>query len=242
MVQKRTCVVFAAFWLWFFCGTGFGADNTVTMARPINWKVNKNMSLALNWDYHAYTDTDFFDFWGVDDQPANMFLPGSLSYEIKFWENIGFEVTAGYAGFDDDTSDQLEEDDSVSIDMQTYYLLFSAKYYWRLNSDLYLFGGIGMDIHFVDGEIDYAYDGESYNMDYSRTLFGGHACLGAEYFILKGAYPLSVDLQYKYTYLQSDDVDQELISAINDDTDSSYSSKDLNLSGHTVSLSFKLHF
>ncbi len=87
-----------------------------------------------------------------------------------------------------------------------------------------------------------AIENQSYEFDYSRTVFGSHALIGGEYFFLMAKFPLSVALQYKYALLQSVDGDEDLITAINDDTDSSYSPNDLNLSGHTFSLSLKVHF
>ncbi|WP_162458908.1 outer membrane beta-barrel protein [Desulfosarcina ovata] len=242
MPQGKKCVIFTVVWLWLMCGTGFGEDENTYMARPIRWNSDKTMSVALNWDYQHYTDTDFFDFWGVDSDPSSTLLPSSVGYEIRFWENIGLEFVLGYTDIDESGGNRLEDDDSVSIDMQTYYLLFSVKRYFPLTNSLFLFGGIGLDIHFIDGEIAYTNEDESYRLDYSQTLFGGHACLGAEYFIVKKKFPVSVGLQYKYTLLQGEEVDEDLISAVNDDTESSYSSKELNLSGHTLSLSLKIHF
>ena len=242
MVQGRRCVLFAVVWLWVMCGTSFGGDNNTYMARPINWNPNKNMSLSLVWDLHAYTDTDFFDFWDIDSKPSNNFLPSCLGFEVKLGETLGLEIVAGYTGIDDDVSNRLEDADSVSIDLKTYCLLFSVKKYWQLTNALYLFGGIGGDVYYIDGELAYSTESQSYDLNYSRTVFGGHACIGAEYFFVKKMFPLSVDLQYKYALLQSVDVDQDLIAAINADTDSAYSSNDLNLSGHTVSLSLKIHF
>ncbi len=212
------------------------------MARSINWTPDKTMSLSLIWELHSFTDTDFFDFWGVDSKTANAFLPTGLGYEVKFSETLGLTIVAGYTGVDDDASNRLEARDHVSIDAEILCLLFSVKKYWPLSDALYLFGGIGGDICFVEGEIAYSTQSRSYHLDYSRTIYGGHACIGAEYYLVKKKYPLSVDLQYKFTLLQSVDGDQDLISAINADTDASYSSNDLNFSGHTVSLSFRFHF
>ncbi len=242
MSIRKIPLIFSLMWLWAMCGTSFGEEDNEYMARPINCYQNKNMSLSLRWDYHTYTDTDFFDFWALDSKESNTITPSGLGYELKLRKNMGMEIAMGYSKVEEDAINSLEDSDYVSLDMTNIYSLLSIKRYWPVSYSLRFFGGIGGDLYYIDGTIKYRTEGNSYQLDSSRTIYGGHALVGAEYCNIEKKYPISVDIQYKYTLLQIVDVDQDLVNAINTNIGSYYSSENMNLSGHTISLSLKIHF
>jgi opacity protein-like surface antigen len=212
------------------------------MARPANKYSYKQNAVSISWNNSFYTNTDFFDFWGLDSPESLSFVPNELAYEWKLGKNFFPEIAIGYTELDESSVSRLDTDDEVAFDANNFYLLASVKKYWTITGPFRFFAGVGAGVYYIDGSLTYA-SSESHSKDFSRTLVGGHLSAGTEYFISTGGdYPVSIGLEYRYTYMQTDTVDKELIDYINTETDSSYISEDLDLGGHSISLVFKLLF
>ena len=227
--------------------TCYGSEKNEYMAQPLNRIQDKSWTVSFTWEYNEYMETNFFDGWDVDFERkgSDLITPSGVGIEYKLGENYGVEAVAGYLKIEDDVNDSLEDGDSVYLDMTVSDLMLSLKRYWRVGDLIRIYGGVGADVIYVEGDIDYEYEDKSYELGFTHTLYGGHALIGAEYWltnIIEKKYPLCLDLQYSYTHFQTKQVDEDLIEAINEDTGASHSSEELDFSGHALSLSLKLHF
>ena len=246
--MQKVLLMVLAVWMGVLSGTA-AAERPANMAGTMDWHQDSNMAVWLQWDFHAYRDTDFFDFWGLDDQASCRWAPNGVGYEVKLPNYLALEVVVGYTGFEDDASNRLDEDEddddeenSVSLDLDTFYIQFSVKRYWPLTDLLYAYGGFGADLMCLDGTVEYRNATTIYREESSDTIYGGHVLAGMEYRIGQRQSPFSVDLRLAYTLLQSVSLDRGLINAINSDADTDFSSRDLNLGGFTLSAGIKYNF
>lgn len=239
--MKKALVLALAVWMTTLSDAA-AAENQPYMAGTLDWNHDKNMAVSLEWDFHQYRDTDFFDFWGVDSEASNRFLPSRMGYELKFSSYFALELDVGYSYLDDESFEYPQENDTVSLEMDTAHIQFSVKRYVPVNDLIYLFGGFGADLVYIDAALDYQGDDSTYLQESAYTMYGGHILVGAECRIGKKPSPFGIDLSFRYTLLDTATLDRELVNAINSDGDTDFSSSDLDLGGFTVSTGIKYHF
>jgi len=212
---------------------------------------DKKVSIALkfgtNSNYNA--DSDYKDFWQPNTNWTR-FWPREVSYEYKFSKKIGMELSLGYTTLDGDSHNILTAGDYSKTDLANIYFSPSAKFYFPLKSSLYLYGGIGPDIYDSMGDIHYRDAGQSYDKKskVSKWGYGAHGMVGAEYYFFKNpaahnmySWPVSIELQYKYTWAIVKELDKKLINDMNSELGTSHSANDINVGGHLITLGVKWH-
>ena len=229
--------------LFILSGTALGEEYTGYM--------KKKMSIGLKLGTNIFPDSDLTDFWNVEpDTPK--FLPREISCEYKFLKNMGIEVAFGYSSMEDKSSSVfIGADDYAELDIANIYLSPTVKYYFPIKNSFHVFCGIGPDIIDTRGNLLYRRtDPEIYStrVDVSRFGYGGHGLIGCEYyFFLRPAahgqydWPVSVEIQYKYTWVVIDNADRKLIDDLNSSLNTSYPHNDFNVGGHSVTLGLKWH-
>jgi len=72
--------------------------------------------------------------------------------------------------------------------------------------------------------------------------------VGAEYYFFKNpaahnmySWPVSIELQYKYTWAIVKELDKKLINDMNSELGTSHSANDINVGGHLITLGVKWH-
>jgi len=209
-------------------------------------KVSIGLKLGTNSNYNA--DSDYKDFW----QPNvnwTRFWPREASYEYKLNEKIGIELALGYSTLDGDSHSILSAGDSSKTDLANIFFSPSAKIYFPLKNGFSIYGGLGPDLIDSMGDILYD-DAQSYRKKskVSKWGYGAHGMIGAEYYFFKnpGAHnfydwPVSLELQYKYTWAVVSKLDKKLINDINTELGTSHSPNDINVGGHLITLGVKWH-
>lgn len=219
-----------------------------------NEHLDKNMSLSIKLGTHIYPDSDFIDYWDFD--PETIFIPPiEMAYEYKLKKNIGIEISGGYTQMDSTVtyltgaspSDGTRLSSEVSL--ANIYILTTIKLYKEINDSFLVYGGIGPNVYDSMGQIKCQVSGgDPYKLDISRFSFGAHGVAGVEYYFFKaptkhGLYdwPVSAELQYRYTWNNLDKIDRELINQINTDYNTQLENNDAAVGGHSFTIAIKWH-
>jgi outer membrane protein with beta-barrel domain len=211
---------------------------------------DKKVSIALkfgtNSDYGA--DSDYKDFWSPNTNWTK-FWPREASYEYKFTKKIGLELALGYSTLEGGAHNMFTAGDSSTTDLANIYFSPSAKLYFPIKESFSIYGGLGPDLYNCMGDILYD-DAQSYRTksNVSKWGYGAHGMIGAEYFFFKNPaahnmynWPVSIELQYKYTWVMVNELDKKLINDMNTELGTSYSANDINVGGHLVTIGVKWH-
>ena len=201
--------------LFIFCAAGYGEE------KP-SYLLKKN-ALGFKLGYHFFESSDLTDFWGIDKEDMNSFA-FELAYERKITSSLGIELSFGHFKSDKTYRDVLLFDDSSKIELDNYYLSPSLKYYIPATKALLFYFGGGPDLYYTNYAYEYKISGlpNSYGADDSFVTFGLHGLAGIEWYFIKnpaksGLYdaPVSLVLEYKYSWVEIKDADEEVIGDLN---------------------------
>lgn len=210
----------------------------------------KQNSIALKPGYHTYPDSDLFDFWSIDEDDFSDFM-FEIAYERKINPYIGLEIAGGYFSSDERYQDVLSRDDSANIDIVNIYMSPSLKVYLPASDYFYLYAGAGPDIYYTDLDFDYTdhniIEG-SYSKDNDEITFGGHVMGGMEFYLFKYLQqkryktPVGLFVEYRYSWVDVDNLDEPVIDDINAELNTSYSANDLDVGGGQFLFGLRWHF
>jgi len=224
---------------------------------------DKKMSIALKVGSNFNVDSDYTDFWEPDFTTPRLW-PREVSCEYKFFKKLGVELALGYTTMDGESrnisamptlasSTTTPKNDRAKIDLANLYFSPSAKLYFPVMNSLQIYGGIGPDLFDSRGDLLYQRTGDdtySAKSKVSKFGYGAHGMIGVEYYFLKNParhnlydWPMSIELQYKYTWATIEEMDKKLIDDINDtiQLDSTPGHNDINVGGHMVTVGIRWH-
>lgn len=206
---------------------------------------DKKGSLAFKFGTHFYSKSDLTDFW--DYSPDVSFYPVEIAYEHKLGRSLGLEFSVCYDQMTDDRNYSATR--ASELDVKNLSFSPSVKYNLRLNNSSVLFLGAGPDIYQSRGKLDYSIATRNYEDDINEITWGIHGLIGFEYYIFTQPakdnlydWPLSIGLEYKYTYASIDDYDDEIVRKINAGEGTSHSANKLAIGGHSIAFALKWHF
>lgn len=216
-------------------GTAYAEDTRLHL--------QKKNAFSLKFGYHWYEDSDVFDFWRFNNRDFDA-LVTALAYERKIWPWLGIEVSLGYSRSSERNysgSDLTITNVSVSP---------TAKYYFPLGDTFVLYAGGGLDYYNTKWDHTVSSPGFTYGWGHDRfDTFGLHGLAGADWYIFKapekhGFYsaPVSLFLEFRYTLLEIEEVDDREIRELNADLGQSNPKHDLDLGGLTFFLGLRWHY
>lgn len=212
--------------------------------------LSKENAVAIKVGGHFYEHgDDLMDFWDIDESDMRS-LAFELAYERKIATNLGIELAFGYFKSDETYHDVLFYDDSSRIEIEDFYFSPTLKYYLPATNSVVFYLGIGPDLYYTEGDYKYKIEGVTYyKTDDDFLSVGAHGLAGIEWYVYKhpassGYYdaPVSLFLEYKYSWVEVDDADEKVIKDVNYIFDASLSKHDLNVGGHMVFAGLRWHF
>jgi opacity protein-like surface antigen len=137
--------------------------------------------------------------------------------------------------------------------LENGYLSLSLKPHIPLGSHFQAYLGAGGDFYYTHSKMEGDYQrGGTYiyiNRSEENFSFGFHGLAGLEVLLLKDPtrfgvadMPMSLFLEYKYSYVPVKGVDEGVVKDINSAVGSSLDSHDLNVGGHLVFLGLRWRF
>lgn len=227
-------------------GTAFADENTRHFDR--------RGSLALKIGANMNSDSDFTDSW--DFSPGVKFYPLEFAYEHRFGKLLSIELPIGVKKMED--SANYASGSSSEIDVTDFYFAPTLKFNFRTGNASLLYLGIGGDVISNRGTLTYhraasrTNSAARYSLDVSETTWGAHGIVGFEYFIVqdpleKGLYdlPVSIGLEYKYTWAEIDEYDADLIKLLEKDPvigNDPFNTTKFDTGGHTLTFLLRWHF
>ncbi|WP_027371480.1 outer membrane beta-barrel protein [Desulfovermiculus halophilus] len=207
----------------------------------------KKNSVAIKPGYHFYPDSDFFDFWGNDADDLSGFM-FELAYERELNDYLGLEIGLGYFSSKEKYHNVLFLGDSADLDIQNTYVSPTLKGYLPLCDYVYLYAGIGPDIYYTYADFDYDSAVLSYSNDNDEFSLGAHVQGGMEVYLFTepgaGLYdwPVGLFVEYRYSWVDVEDLDQPVVSDVNKSLDTNYGENDLDVGGSQVMMGLRWHF
>ncbi|MBW1714283.1 MAG: outer membrane beta-barrel protein [Deltaproteobacteria bacterium] len=204
--------------------------------------LDRKNAIALKLGWHWYETSDVFDFWHFNEN--NFDCPvWTFAYERMIRERLGIEVSLGL--FESSESNTAGSDLAIT----NIFISPTAKYYLPMGDSFVFYAGAGFDYyntkwdHKYSGAFTYAYGHDRFN------TFGLHGLGGVDWYIFKdpekyGFYgaPVSLFLEYQYTYLNIDGADDRVIRERNAQLGESNPTHDLDLGGSMVFLGIRWHY
>ena len=203
----------------------------------------KKNAFSIKLGVHLYESSDFTDRWEIDEQDLAGFA-WEFAYERKT-ESIGIEFSVGHNSSSADSNNILTANDSLSVDIDNFYLAPTAKFYAPLSQSFVFYGGIGPDFYYTATDYQYK-DGSTIDKDDHFFTIGLHGLVGVEYYFIKHPakkreldepflydVPVSVLFEYRYSWLEIEDADQVLIAGLD---------SDLDIGGHLVFVGLRWHY
>jgi len=216
----------------------------------------RNNAIAIKGGYHLYVDSDFTDFWRAKEEDYDGFA-FELAYERELIKHLGLEIALGYhkAHTKSSYTNLVYSGDRSAMEtkLENLYLSLSLKPHIPLGSYFQVYLGGGVDFYYTHSKMegDYQLGGTYIYTNHSEELFtfGGHGLAGLEFLIWKdpakaGAadMPMSLFLEYKFSYVMVKDADEDVVKDINSAVGSSLGSHDLNVGGHLIFLGLRWRF
>jgi len=208
----------------------------------------KDNALSFKIGPHIYGDSDYMDFWKVDEVDF-MGGTGELAYERKISQNLSIELSLGFFRSTDVQKNVLFSGDSLDLTIKNLYLSPSAKCSIPISNSFVFYLGIGPDYYRTSKYHFYKFSSIHYEIIETFNTFGLHGLIGIEYYFFKkpvqyGFYDLPVSLifEYKYSWANIDDADKILLDRINNDFSTTYSYNDLDVGGHLILFGIRYHF
>ena len=208
----------------------------------------KDNALSFKIGPHIYGGSDYMDFWKVDEGDF-MGATGELTYERKISQKLSFELSLGFFRSTDVQKDVFFSGDSSDLTIKNLYLSPSAKWSIPISNSFVFYLGIGPDLYRTNKYHFYKFGSINYETTESFNTFGLHGLIGIEYYFFKkpvnyGFYdlPVSLLLEYKYSWANIDDADKILLDRINTFFSTAYSYNDLDVGGHLIFFGIRYHF
>ena len=234
-------VIFCFILLYFIFGNAVYAEETAS-------HLLKNNAIALKLGEHFYEyGDDFMNFWSIDERDMKSFAL-ELAYERKVTRGLGIELALGRFKSSKTYSNVVFVGDSSNIEIENIYLSPTLKGYMPVNDNFVFYIGVGPDIYYSDGKYKYRATGFSYDVNDDFVSLGVHGLAGVEWYVYKnsppGVYdaPVSLFLEYKYSWVNVDDADRKVIDDINNYYGTTFNKNDLNVGGHIIFLGLRWHF
>lgn len=235
-------VFFCFILLYFIFGNAVYAQETAS-------HLLKNNALAIKLGGHFYEHgDDFMDFWGIDEGDMKSFAL-ELAYERKIARRLGIELAFGYFKSNETYRHVLFIDDTSDIEIENFYLSPTLKCYMPANDTFVFYIGVGPDLYYTDGNYEYRATGFSYDAKDDFFSLGAHGLAGVEWYVCKNPAahglhdaPVSLFLEYKYSWVNVDDADRKVIDDINRYFGTAYNKNDLDVGGHIVFIGLRWHF
>jgi hypothetical protein len=208
----------------------------------------KNNALSFKVSPHIYRDSDYIDFWKVD-QDDFMGATGELAYERKISKNISFELSLGFFRSTDIQKNVLFSGDTSDLTIKNKYLSPTIKWSIPIGDLFAFYAGLGPDYYRSSKYHYYKFSSIQYKTGEIFYTFGLHGLIGIEYYFFQkptryGFYdvPVSLILEYKYSWVNIEDADKMLLDKINTFFGTTYSYNDLDVGGHLILLGIRYHF
>lgn len=221
----------------------------VSVSKAQNKNFDKQNAAAIKFGYHFYDNNDFEDKWGID---SSSICP-EISFEKKLTKKFSVEISGGFFSTETNYTYYINSSSFINynMDLKTYYLSPSIKYFLSKNDKFSLYLGLGPDFYhcvfkgngFLNSKINTDFEDKHY-------IFGAHALLGTEFIVYdnpsKHNYynaPTGIFFEYKYTYANKGDFDKspsDIFENLNPNIN--IDSKDLNAGGHTIFTGLRWHF
>jgi len=213
----------------------------------------KNNALGFKAGAHFWESSDFFDFWGIDESDLTGFA-GELTYERKLSRHTGIELSFGYTWSEKAYSNVLVLGDISEIELSSFYISPSLKFYIPAGNTVVFYLGVGPDVYFSDWDYNYTLPNIGIVVADDHDInFGAHGLVGIEFYVYKhpakhGWYdaPISLFFEYKYTWVEWGDADRILFDPYNNVAATLglpiYPTHDLDVGGHSVFAGLRWHF
>jgi hypothetical protein len=208
----------------------------------------KNNALSFKIGPHIYGDNDYMDFWKFDNADL-MGVTGEIAYEREISKKIAIELSLGYFQSSDIKKNVLFSGDSSDLTTKNLYLSPTAKCNLPISKSFVFYTGIGPDYYRTRKYHFYKFGAINYKLIETFNTFGLHGLIGIEYYLFKqpvkyGFYdlPVSLILEYKYSWVNIEDADKALLDRINTVFTTTYTYNDLDVGGHLILLGIKYHF
>lgn len=227
--------------LFFTLGLLFAVGSTLYAAEGDHHLSKKN-ALSVKIGAQVYNESDFTDRWEIDEQDLADFI-WELAYERKT-RFLGIEFSFGRNVTGADSNNILVANDSLKVKIENLYFSPTAKFYLPLNNSFVFYGGIGPDFYYT--ALDYEYTaGTTTKKDDHFFILGAHGLAGVEYYFLKHPAkhgideaplhdaPVSLLLEYRYSWVEIEDADETLIANLD---------SDLDVGGHMIFVGLRWHY
>ncbi|MCK4814978.1 porin family protein, partial [bacterium] len=216
--------------LFIFCVAGYASEKPSYLL--------KENALGFKLGYHFFESSDFTDFWDIDEKDMNSFA-FELAYERKVTRGLGIELAFGYFKSSKTYRHVVFVGDTSDIEIENFYLSPTLKCYMPANDTFIFYIGVGPDLYYTDGNYKYKTTGFSYDAKDDSFSLGVHGLAGVEWYIYKdpaahGLHdaPVSLFLEYKYSWVNVDDADRKVIDDINYYFGTAFNKNDLDVGGH----------
>ena len=208
----------------------------------------KDNALSIKIGPHIYGDDDYMDFWKVDKGDL-IAANGELAYERNISKNISFELSLGFFRSTDVKKNVLFSGDISDLTIKNLYLSPSIKWSIPIGNSFEFYAGLGPDYYRSSKYHFYRFSSIQYKTGEVYYNFGLHGLIGIEYYFFQkparyGFYdvPVSLILEYKYSWVNIEDADKMLLDKINTFFGTTYSYNDLNVGGHLILVGVRYHF
>jgi len=216
----------------------------------------RSNAVAIKLGYHMYVDSDYTDYWKVKKEDYNGFA-FELAYERELIRYLGLEIALGAHKGDQEYHYMnlvyAGDRSSLKTWLQNAYLSLSLKPHFPLGNYFHLYLGTGPDVCYnhikTEGDYERGGAGIYINRSEGRIALGVHGLAGLEVLLLRDPakfgiadMPMSLFLEYKYSYIPVKEVDDKVVKDINSFAGSSVSAHDLDVGGHMFFLGFRWRF
>jgi len=225
-------------------------------AQEKNLFLSKKNSFSLKAGYHIFNGSDYTDYWMINqrdyDGPA-----AEIAYERELIHYLGLEVALGFnrANKAYNYSNLVFAGDSASLDatISNTYLSLSLKPHFPLGNYFQFYFGAGADLYFTLANFTGSYlrgsSTVSFNETESNFSVGVHGMGGIEYLFWRKPnrfaefdMPVSLFLEYKYSYVPVKDFDKKVVDHIQSLAGSSINPHQLDAGGHLAFFGLRWRF
>jgi len=203
----------------------------------------KDNYISVKGGWHSYPESDFTNFWGTDEG-----LLFELSYGKRIKQNIGIEFSLGYLQSNHDNTNVASINDSSKLRIENLYLSPSAKFLFPVSDKFYLYLGGGPDFYYSWSNHEYNRSNFPVSRQDSFFSVGLHGLTGFDWYIYteptKREYnaPVSLFLEYKYSWIEIKDADKLMVEFIDNNFGSSIPKHNLDVGGHMIAAGLRWHF
>ncbi len=211
--------------------------------------LQKKNSFAFKPGYHFYPDSDFLDYWHINREDMSGFM-FEAAYERALQDILSLEFGFGYFRSSTSWNNMRQTEFSSDLKLYNWYFSPALKAKLHITDLLYLYCGAGPNLYL--SKANFKYHSEQYELTKKRNEYelslGGHVLAGIEFYILPQPgpdsydWPLGLFLEYRHSWVQVKDLDQELVQDINQAAGTNLHSNDLDVGGGQLMLGLRWHF